>query len=374
MRRWIPGFLSLCLVTFGSFTKVRASSARQPVEQGMVRLQAWYDPATGLWAKPANWWNAANATTVLANYRIVTGKKTYDEVLANTFARAAVSQHSHDFTNKYYDDSGWWALAWIAAYDATGRPAYLQQAQAIFPFLAGGWDDVCGGGLYWTTDRRGKNAIPNELFLEVAARLANRTTGDLAAYYRGWAEREWRWFQSSGMINAKNLVNDGLDAACKNDHKTEWTYNQGVIVGGLVAMSRFDSDPALLHQATAIADATMRYLTIDGVLVDRTVHGGDAPQFKGIFMRNLMALYQRQPDPRYRQFFSVNAHSILANDQDASHAYGGLWQGPFDGADATRQTSALDALLGNVAVQGRQPSGRRAAHARPAQQARAIHR
>ncbi len=350
MRRWIAGFFC-CLGMLLLPSAARAANARRPVEQGLQRLQQWYNPQSGIWAKPAGWWNAANATTVLANYRIVTGSTRYDSEIENTFERAPVSQDAPNFTNKYYDDSGWWALAWIAAYDATGKQEYLQQAETIFTFLTGGWDDVCGGGLYWTTDRRGKNAIPNELFLEVAARLANRTSGDLSAYYRQWAEREWGWFRNSGMINAQSLVNDGLNRACKNDNKTEWTYNQGVIVGGLVAMQRFAHDPELMRQATAIADATIEHLTVHGILVDRTVHGGDTPQFKGIFMRNLMALYRQEPKPRYKQFFAVNAHSILTNDQDASHAYGGLWQGPFDSADATRQTSALDALLANLTAQ-----------------------
>ena len=361
MRRRIAALFCYCFAMLLLPSAAAAANVHRPVEQGVQRLQQWYDPQSGVWAKPAGWWNAANAATVLANYRIITGSTRYDDVLQNTFERAPVSQDSPNFTNKYYDDSGWWALAWIAAYDATGKREYLQQAEAIFTFLTGGWDDVCGGGLYWTTDRRGKNAIPNELFLEVAARLANRTSGDLSTYYRQWAEREWRWFRNSGMINAQNLVNDGLNAACKNDDKTEWTYNQGVIVGGLVAMDRFAHDPALMRQATAIVDATMQHLTEHGILVDRTVHGGDAPQFKGIFMRNMMALYQREPRRRYKQFFAVNAYSILTNDQDASHAYGGLWQGPFDSADAARQTSALDALLGNAAVQSHCATPRRTA-------------
>jgi predicted alpha-1,6-mannanase (GH76 family) len=55
--------------------------------------------------------------------------------------------------NRFYDDEGWWALAWIDAYDWTQNPDYLNTAQAIFTDMTGGWDDVCGGGIWWSKDR-----------------------------------------------------------------------------------------------------------------------------------------------------------------------------------------------------------------------------
>jgi hypothetical protein len=48
---------------------------------------------------------------------------------------------------------------------------------------------------------------------------------------------------------------------------------------------------------------------------------------------------------RYVTFVNANADSIWANDQGTEYQLGGLWQGPFDSADATAQTSALDALI-----------------------------
>ncbi len=52
------------------------------------------------------------------------------------------------------------------------------------------------------------------------------------------------------MINAQSLVNDGLNSsnpnACTNNGRTTWTYNQGVILGGLVELYNADKDPTLL--------------------------------------------------------------------------------------------------------------------------------
>lgn len=327
----------------------------QQATSGVKALQQWYSPSTGLYAAPTGWWNAANAITVLADYEHVSGGTTYNSVLANTFT---VAQKAHaNFVNKFYDDDGWWALAWIDAYDLTGNASYLSMAEAIFTTMTGGWDTTtCGGGLWWNTSKTYKNAIPNELFLAIAAKLANRTTGSVSAGYLKWAQQEWVWFKSSGMINAQNLVNDGLTStnpdACTNNGGNTWTYNQGVILSGLVELHRADQDPALLPQAEAIANSAIAKLTnSSGILIEKSVAGGDAPQFKGVFLRNLAALYAAAPDPHYKTFAEVNANSILANDQSAGSQFGALWQGPFDSADATRQTAALDALIAAAAMQ-----------------------
>lgn len=326
----------------------------QQAASAVQTLQQWYLPGSGLYASPAGWWNSANSITVLANYARVSGDTSYNSAIANTFTTA---QGAHaNFVNDYYDDDGWWALAWIDAYDVTGNPAYLSMAETIFTAITGAWDSTCGGGVWWSTAHTYKNAIPNELFLAIAAKLANRTAGSASATYLNWAQQEWTWFKNSGMINAKNLVNDGLNSsnpsACTNNGGTIWSYNQGVILGALVELFHADNDPSLLPQAEAIANAAIANLAQNGILTDPgSMSGDDAPQFKGILLRNLMALYVADPDPRYQAFADANAKSIVASDQGPNCEFGALWQGPFDSADATRQTSALDALIAAAAMQ-----------------------
>jgi predicted alpha-1,6-mannanase (GH76 family) len=338
---------------------VNASSYLQQAGLAAQTLQTWYSSGTGLYASPSGWWNAANAITALADYERVAHDTTYISAIANTFAKAQVGSSGHpNFTNTFYDDTGWWGLAWIDAYDLTGNQAYLSMAETIFTYMSGGWDTAtCGGGMWWNTRRTYKNAITNELFLTMAAKLANRTTGDTSAGYLIWAQKEWAWFLGSGMINASGLINDGLNSsnpvACKNNNGIVWSYNQGVILGGLVEMSHATSDPTLLGRAQSVANAVLSpgsgMLTSDGVLVDHGVAGGDAPQFKGIFMRNLIALYVATPNAQYKAFADANADNIWTKDNNANR-FGALWQGPVDSTDATRQTSALDALVTAAAM------------------------
>ena len=81
-------------------------------------LQRWYVPRTGLW-KSTGWWNAANALTALIGYARHTGDGVHLPAVATTFGRA---RRGHpDFVNRFFDDNGWWALAWVAAYDLTGE-------------------------------------------------------------------------------------------------------------------------------------------------------------------------------------------------------------------------------------------------------------
>ncbi len=295
---------SVVLAGFASPFPV-AGSYSQMAADGVAQLQTRYLPGSGVYGAPSGWWNAANSITVLVNYERAVNDTSYVPVILNTFNRAPAAEGHPDFINSYYDDDGWWALAWVDAYDLTGNASYLSMAETIFAAMAGGWDTACGGGIWWNTSRGYKNAIANELFLTVAAKLANRTKGSTSATYLSWAQDEWTWFKGSGMINAKSLINDGLNSknpnACSNNGQTTWSYNQGVILGGLAELYKADRDPALMAQAQAIAVAAITNLTKNGILVDPTVNGGDAPQFKGVFMRNLMELYVAAPNPHTRR-------------------------------------------------------------------------
>ncbi|HVW79278.1 MAG TPA: glycoside hydrolase family 76 protein [Alloacidobacterium sp.] len=322
---------------------------------GVKALQTWYTQKTGLY-ETTGWWNSANSITALADYSRATHSSEYQPVFANTFVQA--QETSAGFLNDYYDDEGWWALAWIDVYDLTHQRQYLTMARSIFTDMAHSWDSTCGGGIWWSKDRKYKNAIANELFLSVAAHLANRAT-DLKqrAEYLEWAHKEWAWFSNTGMINAQHLINDGLDDACKNNQKTTWTYNQGVVLGGLAELNHAAPDPVLLSTAHAIAEAAIEHLTDkNGILHDTCEPkcGADGVQFKGIFVRNLGYLNSAAPDPGYRKFVEANADSIWKNAQGPNHQFDEVWSGPFREATAASQTSALDALIAAAGI-GQKP-------------------
>lgn len=304
-------------------------------------LQHWYNHK-GLWDS-TGWWNAANCVEAMENVIVAENGGPHLAILDRTFTRNSRT----NFLNEYYDDEGWWALAWIRAFDLTGDTRYIKMSKTIFADMADSWDSHCDGGIWWRKDKHYKNAIANELFLLAAVRLHQRTPGDSGTNsYFAWATREWEWFKKSGMINSQNLVNDGLNRQCENNRRTTWTYNQGVVLGGLTELYKSTGDTNYLNEAVAIGDAAMAALNDGkGILVEPCepdkCGGADVPQFKGIFIRYLANLYDVTRKPAYYQFLAANARSIWANDRDDSNRFGLRWNGPIDTVDAARQSSAM---------------------------------
>ena len=351
-------------------------------QSAITALQQWYNETSGLW-ETTGWWNSANALTMLADFAAVDPSldAVTNHVFLNTYTQAqkaslatvkvltpfsvtrsytgpdfppgitAPQNGFSDFLNDYYDDEGWWALAWLQIFDLTQDPRYLQTAMDIFEDMTKGYGGTCDG-LWWNKPRTNKVAIANELFLTVAAQLANRASNK--EYYLNWALKEWDWFQGTGMINSDYTINDGIDLqTCRNNNGLVWSYNQGVILGGLLELHKASPDPSYLTTASLIALAAIKSLTdSNGILHDPCEPdcGADGPQFKGIFMRNLQKLQLAVPNDRYKTFIDDNANSIWLNDRTSGDLLGLLWAGPFTGATASTQSSAADALVAALAI------------------------
>ena len=179
-------------------------------------------------------------------------------------------------------------------------------------------------------------------------------------YYLATALEQWGWFQNSGMINDKSLINDGLSTACTNNNGTVWSYNQGVILGALAELNTASPDQSFISTAKNIATAAIEALTdLNGVLHDPCEPncGNDGSQFKGIFSRNLQKLQQVAPANEFLSFFAANARSIWTYDRNLVNQLSVMWSGPFvSPADASTQSSALDALVAAAALLCQHPS------------------
>jgi Glycosyl hydrolase family 76 len=353
-------------------------------------LQRMYNPSTGLFCRKLNancWWDSANELTALIDYSKQAGSRRYLGDLARTYVRGQYAgpdgRSRGPFTDNWFDDDAWWALAWLDAYEWQPRDTrYLTMAENLFSYIfKHGWSTKeCHGGV-WQTVQDGKDAIANGLYLELAARLY------LVTRHRAYltkAQDEWRWFKSSGMIHVipassdrigrvpgGELLYDHVNKACVVGGAQFWTYNQGVFVGGLDDMYRATGNPSYLSQAEAIASCVTSLacggntkhanppVDVGGILTEPCMTSdcggtGNSPpmlQFKGVFMRNLYCLNQTVRSSAYQTFIADNAISIFAHDQNAMHQFGFSWAGPWDfknGATEATEGSALSGLNANI--------------------------
>ena len=336
----------------------------QYADTTIATLQKWYNTETGLY-ETTSWWNAANALTAIIDYSRITGSNEYMYVIENSFEICKEFEVQmpdpkdnwicRNYINDYYDDEGWWILAWIEAYDLTEKKKYLEMALTTFADMATGWDDVGGGGVYWKKPKIGKSAVQNELFMLAAIRLHQRGGGKaLGKSYIKWGEDTYHWFMNSGMINDKYLIENGLNKQCEVNTGSYHTYNQGIILSALVELYNEKQDVLLLDLAHKIAKATITNLTYDnGILKDPKEPNlnGDASQFKGIFMRHLGFLYSVSPKEEYKTFILKNADSIwfVARDK-TNNEIGVVWNSYTQKSDASCQSSALDAFNAAIIV------------------------
>lgn len=207
-----------------------------------------------------------------------------------------------------------------------------------------------------------------ELYIQLGAAIANRVGLDQKNVYLDESKRAWDWFSKSGVIGSDNLIRDGLDGdSCKPNGEI-YTYNQGVILGGMVELWRATGELFWIDTAEQIALAVTKAgskmqdkdgILADGCDQDKSCQGiNDGTQFKGVFARNLKQLHAVRPNNQYKTFLERNARSIWQKDlriENGNCLNGVLWGGPYVTASASSQSSALDCLNAAQAVitQGR---------------------
>jgi predicted alpha-1,6-mannanase (GH76 family) len=345
----------------GSTATARARVAADVLMSSYEPNKAWF---------PSSWWNSAVALQTIGDYMQRTGDRRYLPQLDNTFEKdKGVFPPGYlsgdpllgNFTSRAIDDSEWWGLTWVQAYDLTNNRKYLDMAVTIAEYVEGYWDTTCGGGVWWDGERTYKNAVTNGLWIRLTAELHNRLPGDTR--WLGRAQEGWSWLTGSGMINSAGLVNDGLNTStCQNNNGTVWSYNQGLAIGAGLELWRATRDPQLLTTVRRLADAAIAPggLVSDGVLTeycDAPDRGCDdnGKQFKGIFMRYWTDLADTTHDRRYTDFVAQQAATVWNNDRDAADRLGERWSGITSADhpnvfDWRTQASALSALIAAVPV------------------------
>ena len=168
--------------------------------------------------------------------------------------------------NMYNDDIMWATLAFARVAQHTGNSYYANIAKSNFDMCyARGWDDVLGGGMYWTTDNGSKNACANGN-TAIAAYLLYQIFGDSAYLDKANAVYEWErsvLFNSDSGAIYDNIGTDGSISYWSS------TYNQGTFIGA----AHFLGHP---EDAKLAANYTMLRLTSNGILPQYGIAGNNS--------------------------------------------------------------------------------------------------
>jgi rhamnogalacturonyl hydrolase YesR len=144
----------------------------------------------------------------------------------------------------------------------------------------------------------------------------------------------------------------------RNNRKTTWTYNQGIVLSGLSRLYRHTGDEGLIKAAQKLIDSVLAsdlVPTDSGVLVEtcdpKRTCDRDQWMFKGVFFEHLGYFLadmttleeldistKRNLLERYSNFIKANAHAVWETARTKDGKIGNWWGGET-GDQVKRQIS-----------------------------------
>ena len=231
------------------------------------------------------------------------------------------------WTNDFYDDMAWLALALQRAQDAglAGRPRAIN---AIADRIRRAWSNE-HGGIPWNTRDTFRNTPANGPAAILLARLGHLER----------AEQMARWIGSRLYDPDTGLVFDGLHPEDPDGSRGEFfSYNQGVVLGAETELARRSADSSDHQRRVAdLVTAIRRHLATDDVLHS---HGtGDHGLFTGILARYLGLVWSvlpatsdagRRAKAAASELIRCSADAAWANagHRDGLPVFGANWTGP----------------------------------------------
>jgi len=239
----------------------------------------------------------------------------------------------------YLDDNEWIAQDLLDWGDLTGSAAPRASAEAIFAAVTAAWDSStthpCTGGVYWTTSsaNRDRNTVSTANGALVGLRLYAATKNPT---YLTWSQQMLAWLDRC-MLAPNGLYWDHIAGSGAVD-QTEWSYNEGSVIGANVLLYQTTGNAEALTRAEQLADASLDYF-------DSRWSTGEPPEFAVIFFRNLLRLAAVDGRQDY-----VAAAEQYGDDQwqNARDPKSGLFR--FGGRTTLLQQAALVQLYAALAA------------------------
>lgn len=234
--------------------------------------RAWFKESTE-GGKVSFWMRAEQMEMVLDAY-----ERTKDAKLLAMFTKlfhGFLADHGKTWErNDFNDDIMWMVIACTRAHLLTRNAAFLDTARTNFDLCyARAISPDLGGGLWWKTDNRSKNACVNGPGA-IAAAMLKKATGNAA--YLTKAKELFLWERTTLFDPATGRVSDNITIDGRVN-RMALTYNQGTFAGAAYLLG-YDKEAKLA------ATFTMNHLCKDGYL-PAAGEKGDGGGFNGIGVR-----------------------------------------------------------------------------------------
>jgi Glycosyl hydrolase family 76 len=212
-------------------------------------------------------------------------------------------------TETWFDDNGWWGLAFVNAYRATGNRRWLNDAQRALNYIArAGWDPSAGG-IWWNTSHPYKSgpALASDTLLATLLYQQRHSAFDLAQ-----ARRFLAWANTSGFSQA-----DGLYAG-SSLNATPVDYIEGPLIYAQATLCRLTGVSA---ECAAAERLKTRALSRFGYLLDFS------PQYDAIYLQWMLALYSIDGDRALYAMAADNARDAQTRAANPEGLYLLSWNG-----------------------------------------------
>lgn len=255
---------------------------------------------------------------------------------------------------------------------------YLEVSKNCFNNIVSRWDESsCGGGLKWQIYPENdygynyKNSISNGATFALGARLA-RFTGNQT--YADWAEKIYDWEKKVGLIGDNFEVFDGTDdkTNCKEvADKTEWTYNNAMMLHGSAFMASYTKDDkwtqrteGFLNRAAIFFKNPKQVKDVMFEVCENSVGGKncnlDQQSFKAYLGRWMgkTALLVPSTKDQITTYLTTSASAAAKSCTGSDGACGSRWYQEFDGETGVgQQMSAMEVTQACLMImQGTLPS------------------
>jgi Glycosyl hydrolase family 76 len=212
-------------------------------------------------------------------------------------------------TETWFDDNGWWGLAFVNAYRATGKRRYLTDAQRALRYIATvGWDPQ-GGGIWWNTHHPYKAGEALASGTLLATLLYQQTH---SAFALEQAVRYLAWANTSGFSATEGLY------AASNVDATPIDYIEEPLIYAQELLCTLTSTPADCERAQQLEPVALNRF---GYLLDFS------PQYDAIYLQWTLALYSLDGDGALYELAAGNARDAQARAANDEGLYLLSWNG-----------------------------------------------